>query len=147
MVILSKNFETKEIEIQGFRKIINNPKHPDYREARMYIKQGWILVDTEDDAKELQKAKKRKQSAKKNKESRPKYVVMEQTLNDLLKENKISKEDFDAFMKERKEKNNYKNALSKYNDIMDEVKKKEEEAKAKAESNQKEAKNDKKESK
>lgn len=144
MVILSKNFETKEIEIQGFRKILNNPKHPDYREIKMYIKQGWILVDTEDDAKELQKAKKRKQTAKKNKESRPKYDVMEQTLQELLNEKKITEEAYNNFMALRNIKNNYKNALSEYKEIMKKIPK---ETKATAESDQKEAKNDNKESK
>lgn len=38
MVITRKDVETKEIEIPGFRKILKDPKHPDYKELKIYIK-------------------------------------------------------------------------------------------------------------
>ena len=82
MVIIKKDLETKEIEIPGFRKILKNPKHPDYKELRIYIKNGWIPIDAEDDEKEIQKAKRRKQIAKENKERRPGYEEMEKPQNE-----------------------------------------------------------------
>ena len=83
MVIIKKDLETKEIEIPGFRKILKNPKHPDYKELRIYIKNGWIPIDAEDDEKEIQKAKRRKQIAKENKERRPGYEEMEKNIKKL----------------------------------------------------------------
>ena len=68
MVIIKKDIETKEIEIPGFRKILKNPKSPDYKELRIYIKNGWIPIDSEDDEREIRKAKRRKQIAKENKD-------------------------------------------------------------------------------
>lgn len=118
MVILRKNYETREIEIPGFRKILNNPKHPDYRELKMYIKKGWIPVDTEDDAKELQKAKKKKQVAKRNKELKPSYVEMERNLTNLTNNNKLDKKELDNFKQKKDIKYNYQNVLNWYNDIM-----------------------------
>lgn len=113
MVITRKDIETKEIEIPGFRKILKNPKHPDYKELKIYIKKGYIPVDPEDDQRELQKAKKRKLNAKKNKERRPSYDVMEdniQKLND--------KKMLDEFYSRRNIKNNYNNVLKWYNEEM-----------------------------
>ena len=118
MVIVRKDYETKEIEIQGFRKILNNPKHPSNKEIKMYIKQGWIIIDTEDDAREVQKAKKKKQIAKENKERRPSYKVMEEKLTDLINENNLEKKELDSFKTIRDIKNNYKNVLKWYNEIM-----------------------------
>ena len=65
MVILSKDIETKEIQIEGFRKILKNPRHPDYKELRIYIKKGWIPVDPDDDEREIKKAKSLKMKKKK----------------------------------------------------------------------------------
>lgn len=113
MVINKKDFETKEIEIPGFRKILRNTKNPDYKELKIYIKQGWIPIDPEDDEKELQKAKKRKINAKKNKERRPSYDVMENNIQNLN-----DKKMLDEFKARRNIKNNYNNVLKWYNDEM-----------------------------
>lgn len=116
MVILRKDIETKEIEVPGFRKILKNPKNPDYKELRIYIKNGWIPVDPEDDQKELQKAKRRKQIAKENKERRPKYAEMEKNIQKL--DNKKMLDDFNAKIKI---KNNYSNVLKWYNKEMEKI--------------------------
>lgn len=113
MVITRKDIETKEIEIPGFRKILKNPKHPDYKELKIYIKKGYIPVDPEDDQRELQKAKKRKLNAKKNKERRPSYDVMEKTIQKL-----DNKKMLDEFYSRRNIKNNYNNVLKWYNEEM-----------------------------
>lgn len=112
MVILRKDFGTKEIEIPGFRKFLNNPKHPDYKELRIYTKNGWTPIDPDDDEKEIQRAKKRKLNAKKNKERRPKYIEMEKNIQKL----KDNKELLQEFNKKRETKNNYNNVLKWYND-------------------------------
>lgn len=116
MVIVRKDIETKEIEIPGFRKILRNPKNPDYKELKIYIKQGWIPVDLEDDERELQKAKKRKINAKKNKERRPSYDEMEKIIQKL--DNKVM---LDNFNSKRNIKNNYNNVLKWYNKEMEKV--------------------------
>lgn len=113
MVITRKDIETKEIEIPGFRKILKNPKHPDYKELKIYITKGYIPVDPEDDQRELQKAKKRKLNAKKNKERRPSYDVMEKTIQKL-----DNKKMLDEFYSRRNIKNNYNNVLKWYNEEM-----------------------------
>lgn len=113
MVILRKDIETKEIEIPDFRKILKNPKNPDYKELRIYIKNGWIPVDSEDDKRELQKAKKRKQNAIKNKERRPSYAVIE---NNIIKLD--NKQMLEEFYKRKEIKNNYNNVLKWYNEKM-----------------------------
>lgn len=113
MVILRKDLETKEIEIPGFRKILKNPKNPDYKELRIYIKNGWTPIDQEDDEKEIKKAKRRKQIAKENKERRPSYVEMEKNINKL--DNKDKQKLLDEFNKKREIKNNYSNVLKWYN--------------------------------
>lgn len=117
MVILRKDYETKEIEIQGFRKILNDPKHPNNKEVKMYIKQGWIVIDTEDDAKELEKAKQRKQIIKKTKENKPKYDVMKDNIEKLIDNNKLSKEVLTTFLKRREDKIKYNDNLKWYNDL------------------------------
>ena len=117
MVINKKDFETKEIEIPGFRKILRNTKNPDYKELKIYIKQGWIPIDPEDDEKELQKAKKRKINAKKNKERRPGYDKMEEKIKKLNDNQKILEE----FYKRKSIKNNYNNVLKWYNKEMEKV--------------------------
>lgn len=106
--------ETKEIEVPGFRKILRNTKNPDYKELKIYIKNGWIPVDPEDDERELQKAKKRKLNAKKNKERRPNYDKMEEKIKKLKDSQKILEE----FYKRKAIKNNYNNVLKWYNDEM-----------------------------
>lgn len=111
MVITRKDIETKEIEIPGFRKILKNSKDPDYKELRIYIKNGWIPVDPEDDEREIKKAKRRKQIAKKNKERRPKYEEMKKAIENL---NDI--EMLNEFNKKREIKYNYNNVLNWYND-------------------------------
>lgn len=114
MVITRKDMETKEIEVPGFRKILRNTKNPDYKELKIYIKNGWIPVDPEDDERELQKAKKRKINAKKNKERRPNYDKMEEKIKKLKDSQKILEE----FYKRKAIKNNYINVLKWYNDEM-----------------------------
>lgn len=114
MVITRKDMETKEIEVPGFRKILRNTKNPDYKELKIYIKNGWIPVDPEDDERELQKAKKRKLNAKKNKERRPNYDKMEEKIKKLKDSQKILEE----FYKRKAIKNNYNNVLKWYNDEM-----------------------------
>lgn len=116
MVITRKDIETKEIEIPGFRKILKNPKHPDYKELKIYIKKGYIPVDPEDDQRELQKAKKRKLNAKKNKERRPSYAEMEKTIQKL-----DNKKMLDEFYSRRNIKNNYNNVLKWYNEEMKKI--------------------------
>lgn len=110
MVILSKDIETKEIQIEGFRKILKNPRHPDYKELRIYIKKGWIPVDPDDDEREIKKAKKRKKIAKENKERRPSYKEMEKNIQKLGNEKTLNE-----FYKNRNIKNNYHNVLKWYN--------------------------------
>lgn len=114
MVITRKDMETKEIEVPGFRKILRNTKNPDYKELKIYIKNGWIPVDSEDDERELQKAKKRKLNAKKNKERRPNYDKMEEKIKKLKDSQKILEE----FYKRKAIKNNYNNVLKWYNEEM-----------------------------
>lgn len=116
MVITKKDIETKEIEIPGFRKILKNPKHPDYKELRIYIKNGWIPVDPEDDQKEIQKAKRRKQIAKENKERRPSYDEMEKSIKKL--DNKTMLDNFNA---KKNIKYNYSNVLKWYNKEMEKI--------------------------
>ena len=118
MVIGKKDLETREVEIPGFRKILNNPKHRDYKELKIYIKRGWIPIDPEDDEKELQKAKRRKKIAKENKERRPKYEEMEKNIQKL--NDKKMLEEFNA---KRNIKNNYSNVLRWYNKEMEKVQK------------------------
>ncbi len=117
MVITRKDFETKEIEVPGFRKILKDQKNADYKELKIYIKQGWIPVDPEDDEKELQKANKRKLNAKKNKERRPGYDKMEEKIKKLNDNQKILEE----FYKRKSIKNNYNNVLKWYNKEMEKV--------------------------
>lgn len=133
MVILRKDYETKEIEIPGFRKILNNPKHPNNKEVKMYMKQGWIVIDTEDDAKELEKAKQRKKTIKKTKENKPKYDVMKENIEKLIDNNKLSKEVLTTFLKRREDKIKYNENLKWYNDlkIAEKIKELEEEKKQK----------------
>lgn len=116
MVITKKDIETKEIEIPGFRKILKNPKNPDYKELRIYIKKGWIPVDPEDDEREIKKAKRRKQIAKENKERRPKYIEMEKNIQKL-----DNKKMLDDFNEKRNIKNNYSNVLKWYNEEMKKI--------------------------
>lgn len=116
MVITRKDIETKEIEIPGFRKILKNPKHPDYKELRIYIRHGWIPVDAEDDQKEIEKAKRRKKIAKENKERRPKYEEMEKKIQKLNNRAML-----DSFNAKRKIKNNYNNVLKWYNEEMKKI--------------------------
>ena len=127
MVIVRKDFDTKEIEIQGFRKILNNPKHPDYKELKLYIKKGWIPVDTEDDEREIEKAKRRKKVARENKARRPSYKEMENNLQKLLNDKKIDKSVLDNFKAEKENKeiknNNYSNVLKWYNGEMEKIQK------------------------
>lgn len=113
MVITRKDVETKEIEIPGFRKILKNPKHPDYKELKIYIKKGYIPVDPEDDERERLKARKRKLNAKKNKERRPGYAEMEKQIQKL--DNKKMLDEFNAL---KNIKNNYNNVLKWYNKEM-----------------------------
>lgn len=113
MVITRKDIETKEIEIPGFRKILKDPKHPDYKELKIYIARGFIPVDPEDDERELQKAKKRKKIAKENKERRPSYDVMEKNIEKLN-----DKKMLDEFKARKNIKNNYNNVLKWYNKEM-----------------------------
>lgn len=133
MVILRKDYETKEIEIPGFRKILNDPKHPNNKEVKMYMKQGWIVIDTEDDAKELEKAKQRKKTIKKTKENKPKYDVMKENIEKLIDNNKLSKEVLTTFLKRREDKIKYNENLKWYNDlkIAEKIKELEEEKKQK----------------
>lgn len=133
MVITKKYVETKEIEIPGFRKILKNPKNPDYKELRIYIKNGWIPVDPEDDEREIQKAKRKKQIAKKNKERRPGYTEMEKNIENL--KNKKMLEEFKA---KKEIKNNYHNVLKWYNE---EIKKVQNETKATPPQTEEETKN------
>lgn len=119
MVILSKDFETKEIGILGFRKILKDQTHPDYKELKLYIKNGWIPVDPEDDEKELQKARRRRQLTKDNKARRPKYDTMEAKIKDLIKEKKLKDKDLTDFIALKGTKNNYKNVLSWYNKLLE----------------------------
>lgn len=121
MVIIKKNIETKEIEIEGFRKILRNPKDPDYKELRIYIKNGWIPIDPEDDIREIQKAKRKKQLAKANKERRPKYIEMEKRLKNL-----DNKKLLDEFYSIKNIKNNYSKVLKWYNAEMKKMQKSEE---------------------
>lgn len=114
MVITRKDIETKEIEVPGFRKILKNPKHPDYKELKIYIARGFIPVDPEDDERELQKAKKRKKIAKENKERRPSYDVMEKNIEKLN-----DKKMLDEFKARKNIKNNYNNVLKWYNKEME----------------------------
>lgn len=116
MVITRKDIETKEIEIPGFRKILRNPKDPDYKELRIYIKNGWIPVDPEDDEKEIQKAKRRKKIAKESKERRPRYVEMEKNIKELN-----NKKLLDEFNDIRSIKNNYSNVLKWYDKEMQKI--------------------------
>ena len=134
MVIIKKDLETKEIEIPGFRKILKNPKNPDYKELRIYIKNGWIPVDAEDDEKEIQKAKKRKQISKENKEPRPAYQEMEKNILKI-----DNKKMLDEFNQLRNIKNNYINVLKWYNE---EMAKPQNETKATPQKNEKETKNE-----
>ena len=113
MVITRKDIETKEIEVPGFRKILKNPKHPDYKELKIYIARGFIPGDPEDDERELQKAKKRKKIAKENKERRPSYDVMEKNIEKLN-----DKKMLDEFKARKNIKNNYNNVLKWYNKEM-----------------------------
>ena len=113
VVITRKDIETKEIEVPGFRKILKNPKHPDYKELKIYIARGFIPVDPEDDERELQKAKKRKKIAKENKERRPSYDVMEKNIEKLN-----DKKMLDEFKARKNIKNNYNNVLKWYNKEM-----------------------------
>lgn len=113
MVITKKDIETKEIEIPGFRKILKDPKNADYKELRIYIKNGWIPVDPEDDEREIKKAKRRKQIAKENKERRPKYEEMEKNIEKLN-----NAEMLDKFNAKKEIKNNYSNVLKWYNEEM-----------------------------
>lgn len=113
MVILSKDLETREIEIPGFRKILNNAKHPDYKELKIYIKNGWMPIDSEDNEREIQKAKKRKLNAKKNKKRRPSYAKMEEKIKKLNNQEMLNE-----FKKKKEIKNNYNNVLIWYNDQM-----------------------------
>lgn len=119
MVILSKDFETKEIGILGFRKILKDQTHPDYKELKLYIKNGWIPVDPEDDEKELQKARKRRQLTKENKARRPKYETMQTKIEDLIKEKKLKEKDLTDFKALIEIKNNYKNVLEWYNKLLE----------------------------
>lgn len=121
MVIVRKDIETKEIEIPGFRKILKNPKHPDYKELRIYIKNNWIPVDPEDDEIEIKKAKRRKQIAKENKERRPSYNEMKENIEKLIKNKKCSEELLTEFEKRRSIKNSYNNVLIWYNKEMKEI--------------------------
>ena len=134
MVIIKKDLETKEIEIPGFRKILKNPKHPDYKELRIYIKNGWIPIDAEDDEKEIQKAKRRKQIAKENKERRPGYEEMEKNIKKL-----DNKKMLDEFKQLTSIKNNYSKVVKWYNE---EMKKPQNETKATPQKNEKETKNE-----
>lgn len=109
MVILSKDIETKEIEIPGFRKILKNPKNPDYKELRIYIKNGWIPVDREDDEKEKAKMKKKRDNAKQNKERRPKYIDMEKNIKKLSNDSLLKE-----FTELKNIKGNYNNVLKWY---------------------------------
>jgi len=111
MVITRRDIETKEIEIPGFRKILKDPKNPDYKELRIYIKNGWIPLDPEDDEREIEKAKKRKKIAKENKERRPSYAEMEKNIKKLKDNQKI----LDEFNEKKVIKNNYINTLKWYN--------------------------------
>ena len=134
MVIIKRDLETKEIEIPGFRKILKNPKHPDYKELKIYIKNGWIPVDAEDDEKEIQKAKKRKQISKENKERRPTYIEMEKNILKI-----DNKKMLDEFNQLRNIKNNYINVLKWYNE---EMTKPQNETKPTSQKNEKETKNE-----
>jgi len=118
MVITRKDVETKEIEIPGFRKILKNPKHPDYKELRIYIKNNWIPVDPEDDEREIQKAKKRKKIARENKERRPNYIEMEKNIEKLN-----NKKLLDEFKTKKEIKHNYMNVLKWYNKEIREIQK------------------------
>ena len=84
---------------------------------KKYIKQGWIVIDTEDDAKELEKAKQRKQTIKKTKENKPKYDVMKDNIEKLIDNNKLSKEVLTTFLKRREDKIKYNDNLKWYNDL------------------------------
>lgn len=117
MVIIKKDIETKEIEIKGFRKILRNPKHPDYKELRIYIKNGWTPIDPEDDEKEIKKAKRREQAIKKTKENKPKYDVMKENIEKLINNNKIGKEVLTTFLKRKNDKIKYNDNLQWYNDL------------------------------
>lgn len=134
MVIIKKDVENKEIEIPGFRKILKNPKHPDYKELRIYIKNGWIPIDREDDEKEIQKAKKRKQIARENKQRRPTYKEMEKNIQKL-----DNKKMLDEFKQLTSIKNNYSKVVKWYNE---EMKKPQNETKATPQKNEKETKNE-----
>lgn len=141
MVILKKDFETKEIEIPGFRKILKNTKHPDYKELRVYIKNGWIPIDPEDDDKEIQKAKKRKQVARDNKARRPKYIEMEKNLQKQINNKKLDPKILEEFKERKGIKNNYQKVLKWYNE---EISKIPNETNNKTQKDEKETKNDKK---
>lgn len=134
MVIIKKDVENKEIEIPGFRKILKNPKHPDYKELRIYIKNGWIPIDREDDEKEIQKAKKRKQIARENKQRRPTYKEMEKNIQKL-----DNKKMLDEFKQLTSIKNNYSKVVKWYNE---EMKKPQNETKPTPQKNEKETKNE-----
>ena len=120
MIIIRKDIETKEIEIQGFREILKNPKNPDYKELRIYIKNGWIPIDPEDDERQIEKAKKRKQIAKENKKRRPTYEAMEENIRK-SKNQKI----LDDFIAKKSIKNNYSNVLKWYNEEVKKIQKEE----------------------
>ena len=141
MVILKKDFETKEIQIPGFRKILKNTKHPDYKELRVYIKNGWIPIDPEDDDKEIQKAKKRKQVARDNKARRPKYIEMEKNLQKQINNKKLDPKILEEFKERKGIKNNYQKVLKWYNE---EISKIPNETNNKTQKDEKETKNDKK---
>lgn len=140
MVIVEKNIETKEIEIQGFRKILKDPKHPDYKELRIYIKNGWIPIDPEDDEKEMQKAKDRKRVLKEKKASRPSYKEMEDNLKKQVKNEKLNETVLDKFYVNKNVKNNYPKVLKWYKEILENMKK---EAETQLESDKKASENNK----
>lgn len=121
MVIVRRDFETKEIEIRGFRKILQDPKHPNRKEVTMYMKNGWIITDSEDDEKELLKDKKRKQTLKENKARRPSYKEIEKSLNKLLKDKKIEQEVLNSFNSQIKIKGSYISVLKWYNEILENI--------------------------
>ena len=118
MVIVKKDYETKEIEIQGFRNILKDQKHPDYKELKMYMKKGWIPVDTEDDAKQIEKAQKRKKNARESQARKPSYEKMESKIKELIKEKKLSNETLDKFYADKKRKYNYNNVLNWYKETI-----------------------------
>lgn len=121
MIIINKDFETKEIEVRGFREILRNPKHKDYKELRVYIKNGWIPIDTEDNEKEIERDKRRKQRAIDNKKRKPKYDNMEDKIKKLNNKTML-----DTFYSKKQIKGNYNNVLKWYNEEMKKIQDKEE---------------------